>query len=297
MLMPAKNAASTIRTAISSTLRALPADAELLVFDDASSDNTSAIAQSTRDPRVKVFGSEEPHGVARALNRLFTESQGSLIARMDADDLSLPWRFHAQKRAIDSGIDVSFGSVIHFGDSLPLPRLSPPARLGPEAMRLSLLISNAVAHSTMMCTRQTLESAGGYHDCLAEDYELWLRLARTGNVLMSRSGLPLIALRQHEGQVTKNANWAERAASQPEWQLAYRELAESIFGDSWSIDLASRIDSSPQAAAKAVVLASYLSARIAKLPRPDRYFVQQLAQRNGVSLPSAAALCQRGENG
>ena len=296
VLMPAKNAESTIRAAISSTLRALPSDAELLIFDDASSDQTSVVARSSGDSRVKVFSSDEPHGVARALNRLFSESEGSLIARMDADDISLPWRFHSQKRAIARGIDVSFGSVVHFGDSLRLPRLSPPATLRPDAMRLSLLISNAVAHSTMMCTRQVLETAGGYHDCLAEDYELWLRLARSGSVRISRSGLPLIALRRHAGQVTKNGNWAAKAASQPEWQLAYRELAESIFVDSWSVSLAARIDGSPLATAKARVLAPLISAQTARLPGPDRYFVRQLAKRNGISLPANKSDRRRGED-
>src|SRR4051812_31471676 len=99
VLMPARNAERTIGEALSSTLRAMPPDAELIVLDDASSDSTLEIASSTGDRRVVVDSVSENLGVARAAERLLASASGKFIARMDSDDVCLPGRFRAELRA------------------------------------------------------------------------------------------------------------------------------------------------------------------------------------------------------
>jgi glycosyltransferase involved in cell wall biosynthesis len=222
--MPARNAAKTIAASLRSTLRALPTDAELLVLDDASSDRTAEIASATGDARVKVFRSSAPSGVAGALNVLLMEARGDFVARMDADDIVLPRRFEFQLTQFRSALDIIFGGVVHFGTRVRIPYPSPPLALSPSAFPSALLIGNPVAHSTMMARRNLLLELGGYRQCLAEDYDLWLRAAARG-VQISRLALPVVALRRHAEQVTANEGWAVRASSEPEWQESYAALA------------------------------------------------------------------------
>ncbi|TCL79209.1 glycosyl transferase family 2 [Curtobacterium sp. PhB128] len=224
LLMPARNAAKTITASMRSTLRALPADAELLVLDDASSDKTAEIASATGDARVKVFRSSAPSGVAGALNVLLMEARGDFVARMDADDIGLPGRFEFQLTQFRRPLDIIFGGVVHFGARVRIPYPSPPIALGPSAFPSALLIDNPVAHSTMMARRGLLLELGGYRQCLAEDYDLWMRAAARG-ARISRLARPVTALRRHGGQVTANEGWAARASSEPEWQESYAALA------------------------------------------------------------------------
>ncbi|VXB48436.1 Glycosyltransferase involved in cell wall biosynthesis [Arthrobacter sp. 9V] len=226
VLMPARNAAKTIRASLGSTLRALPKDAEVLVLDDASSDHTAAIASEMEDGRVKVLRSPTPSGVAGALNVLLADARGEFVARMDADDIVLPGRFKSQLSRFNRRFDLIFGGVLHFGERVKVPYPSPPLTIGPDAFPSALLIDNPVAHSTMMARRDLLLEIGGYRECLAEDYDLWLRAAARG-ARISRFAAPVTALRRHAGQVTADKGWAERASNEPEWQESYAALAEA----------------------------------------------------------------------
>ena len=99
VLLPARNAEKTIRTAVSSTLRGLPHDGKLLILNDASSDATGEIcrqASPRADGRVGVLTSDAQLGVAEGLNVLIDAADTPLIGRMDADDIALPWRFRRQ---------------------------------------------------------------------------------------------------------------------------------------------------------------------------------------------------------
>ncbi|MGU3410353.1 glycosyltransferase family 2 protein [Microbacterium sp. M1A1_1b] len=225
--MPARDAAVTLRHALVSTLRSAPRDTELLVMDDGSEDRTAEVARNVDDRRVRVLRSAQGLGVASALNALLDEARGEYVARMDADDVSLPGRFHGQLQRLKSGVDFTFGGVIHFGKGLPIPYPSPLLSISTSAFPVALLIENPVAHSTMAARTDALRTLGGYRACLAEDYDLWLRAAGIG-LSLERVSRPLVALRRHRGQVTASSSWAERAATEAEWQDAYSTLVSVL---------------------------------------------------------------------
>src|SRR4051794_10401516 len=95
VIVPAFNAAGTIASAIRSTTRALPRDAEVVVLDDGSADGTADAVRALDDARVRVI-SRPNRGVAVTLNDLLDATDSELVARMDADDLVLPGRFVRQ---------------------------------------------------------------------------------------------------------------------------------------------------------------------------------------------------------
>lgn len=223
VLMPVKDGAATVLTAVRSTLFALPSDGELLVVDDGSSDATPSLLKSIRDSRLTVIR-QDSEGVARSLNTLLKLARSDVIARMDADDICLPWRFRLQQRMFEKyRADLVFGSFVRLIAGKGL-RPSPPRALSGVQMQIALAIGNPFAHSTMYGNKRTILQAGGYSEVLAEDYELWLRLASAGRSLVLGRA-PVIILRQHSRQVTADVVWQANAGRD-------RELISSYVGHS-----------------------------------------------------------------
>jgi glycosyltransferase involved in cell wall biosynthesis len=227
VLIPARNAADTIESALRSTLRALPDDAEVLVLDDASSDRTPELVRGIGDRRVKLTIAPENLGVARALAQLLDQAEGDLIARMDADDVCLPGRFRAQLAAVDRGADLVFSTFQVIGAGFRLPAL--PVPLGPEAGRLALLLDCPYPHSTALARRSVLVDAGGYRVSAAEDYDLWLRAATAGARIV-RLGRAGILLRVSDRQITADPGYRDRLAADQPVGESYRAFARHLWG-------------------------------------------------------------------
>jgi len=224
--MPVRNGGTTLRVAVRSTLRALPRDAELVIYDDCSDD--SAINDLPSDNHLRVVRGGKPAGVARGLNTLLSSIDSPLVARMDADDLSLPWRFNHELRALDNA-DVVFTTVVHFGSRLSQTRPTPPVQIAPGVFPLRLLVANPVAHSTMLGRTDHIRRVGGYRSVPSEDYDLWLRLAAMGTRLM-RLALPSLMYRIHPGQVTATGDWLTKAAADEHIVGSYTALARKHLG-------------------------------------------------------------------
>jgi len=106
VLMGVYNGELFVRDAIDSILAQSYRDFELLVVDDGSTDTTPAILASYDDSRLRVLRNEENIGLTRSLNRGLRAARGGLIARQDADDLSLPNRLARQVTFLESHPDV-----------------------------------------------------------------------------------------------------------------------------------------------------------------------------------------------
>ncbi|WP_034285419.1 glycosyltransferase family 2 protein [Schaalia suimastitidis] len=233
VLIPALNARATIGAAITSTFRALPIDSEIIILDDGSTDDTAqraadAAQQCGRAGNLRILSHQTPQGVATALNEMLNASDSRLVARMDADDITLPGRFRAGLKAIAGGDDFVFSQMIRFGSGLPRPY--PPLEITPEALRLELLITNPVCHPTMLATRDALQHRlGGYRTVPAEDYDLWLRAATLDMKLRRLASWGLL-YRMHPGQVTASKTWRSQSwASQAQAQ-AYAAYTEHTVG-------------------------------------------------------------------
>lgn len=272
VLMPVRNGAATVERAIRSTLRSMPDDSELAIWDDASSDGTLKVIRSFGDRRVRVVSDGgEKRGPAGALQALLAATQSRYVARMDADDVSLPWRFTAQLAAIRrQPVDILFSSVLRFRTE-PF-RLTPsmPLSIPPAALPLHLAVMSILCHPTMMARRGALESVGGYRPDRAEDYDLWLRASSAG-LRLARAALPVLAYRRHAGQTSA---WA---ADTPPGRLlieAYRDFAASVLGveTEWVPGLA--VDS-PALQRDRVRVESAVRARAAALPSLQRHLVDR----------------------
>jgi len=119
--MCARNAELFLRAAVSSILQQTERDFELICVDDGSTDGTLRILQeyAQQDTRVRLLLQPHQRGVAASLVAGLAMARAPLVARMDADDVSLPERLQLQRHYMDahSDIDVLVTAVEAFGTS------------------------------------------------------------------------------------------------------------------------------------------------------------------------------------
>jgi glycosyltransferase involved in cell wall biosynthesis len=210
VLLCARDAAATVGRAVTSTLRALPRDAELRVLDDGSRDATTDVVASIADPRIRLARAASGIGYASARQRLLDESDSEVVAIMDADDVTLPWRFQVQARELGRA-DVLFSPIVSFGRRLRDFRPSLPVPVTTATSPLLLMLGGLFSHPTMYARRSALTAVGGYRPgAVAEDYDLQLRLAADGRMIR-RGAVPVLAYRRHPAQTSTNAAFHRRA--------------------------------------------------------------------------------------
>jgi glycosyltransferase involved in cell wall biosynthesis len=189
ILLPVRNAEATLDEAVDSIRAQTHTDWELIAVNDASQDDTPPLLErwAQRDNRIRVVDLSPAGGIVAALNAGLAVARGPVVARMDADDVSLPVRLDRQLAGLASGEAEVWGcQVRYFPDEVVaggarryeewLNGLTTPA----EHTR-DLFIECPLAHPTFLMPRALLESVGGYRARgWPEDYDLLLRLWRRG---------------------------------------------------------------------------------------------------------------------
>ena len=184
VLMPVYNAERYLAEAINSILVQTYSNFEFIIVDDGSTDGSADIVRAfaKRDSRIRPFFLEHG-GLARALNAGIASAHGDLVARMDADDVSLPERFSAQLDWMrQTGVDVCGSYWKAFGDQEYIG-WAPETHL---AICHELVLGVALLHPSVML-RAEIAREHLYDGTLltTSDTELWTRLApryRLGNV-------------------------------------------------------------------------------------------------------------------
>ncbi len=111
--IPFFNAEKTLALAIKSIAQQTYTDWELLLIDDGSIDSSLEIARTFESDKIKVLSDKKNRGLSARLNQAVELAQGNYIARMDADDISLPRRFELQMEylSMHPEIDVLGGAI------------------------------------------------------------------------------------------------------------------------------------------------------------------------------------------
>ena len=227
--MAVRNGAENLKSAVTSTLLAMPRDSELLVLDDASTDHPELILSGVRDRRLRYIRRESSQGIGVARQIMLLETDSEYVATMDADDICLPWRFSAQLPHLHRKADMVFSPVVRFSVDPLRIRVGLPLPIASRAMALHLLIHNLLSNPTMVARRAVVVDSGGYRNASAEDYDLWLRaLAR--NARLVRTSLPGIAYRHHASQTSRPDSFRAQALSESELRDAYTKFCAQSFG-------------------------------------------------------------------
>jgi glycosyltransferase involved in cell wall biosynthesis len=201
VLMPVYNGEKYVRGAIESILSQTYGDFELLAIDDGSKDGTAAILKSMSDPRLRVITQSRNIGLIAVLNSGIQAARGEYIARMDADDISLPTRLEVQVAFADSHPEVGIcGSALQrFGNGREV--VISPLREHDDIV-CALLFGSQLYHPTVIMRKGVLVRHGlKYEESLyaAEDYGLWVEASKWCRL----ANVPEVLLRYrlHETQV------------------------------------------------------------------------------------------------
>lgn len=185
VVVPARNAAATLKRALESVAaQTWPAD-EIIVVDDASNDATAVVALSC--PNVRLVRLCEHRGAAAARNAAIAAAKGAWMAFLDADDVWRPEKLERQLVRIRDDVSlISCGSeeFAPDGRSLGDTFRGRPATDGTGAWK-ALLRRNFIATPTVLAPRALLARLGGFDEDLAvgEDQDMWIRLALKGTLV------------------------------------------------------------------------------------------------------------------
>jgi GT2 family glycosyltransferase len=225
VLIPAFNAADTVRASVRSIQDQTVRDLRIIVVDDGSTDGTGATLReiAAADPRVEVIATDNG-GIVAALNLALARATAPLIARHDADDIAFPDRLARQLAYLDAHPDcVALGAEAYLVDGegrrFGRTRFAGPAEGDPASLPAR---EPYLMHPFLLARAAVLRAAGGYRHVLhAEDVDLYWRLLAHGRL----HNLPdlLGEYRIHEGSVSSVSPHRGRLAS------AYAELAALSF--------------------------------------------------------------------
>jgi glycosyltransferase involved in cell wall biosynthesis len=203
VVMTVYNGEPWLAEAVDSILGQTFQDFELVVVDDGSSDATPDTLRRRAEPRLRVIRQRQT-GQTPALNVALRHATGSLIARMDADDVALPERLARQVAFFAANPRVGLlgtGSHEISPDGQILSTHVPP--VDDRTIRRALIRKNPFVHSAVMFRRAALDAAGPYDEgfVVAQDYDLWLRMSRV--TALANLPEPLVLRRRAPGQLSR----------------------------------------------------------------------------------------------
>jgi hypothetical protein len=203
VLMPVYNGQRYLPEAMESILGQTFTDFEFLILNDGSTDSSREIICSFDDSRVRFVDNPTNMGLAKSLNSGLKISEGELIARQDADDISLPNRLERQVAYFndhpDLGLLGTWAEAIEERGRV-LWKICPPA--APSLLKWRMLFKNNIIHTSVMFNKEKVIKLGGYNSniAFAQDYDLWTRIMMRYEIAQ----LPevLIHLRDHSDHIT-----------------------------------------------------------------------------------------------
>ncbi|HMS62799.1 MAG TPA: glycosyltransferase family A protein [Solirubrobacteraceae bacterium] len=233
VIIPAFNAGATMAATIGSVVAQTFQDWEVVVGDDASTDDTAQLARAI-DPRVIAVTAERNGGPAAARNLAIEHASGELLAFLDADDLWMPDFLERQVANLDAAVEagrrvgiVACDAEVIGADGSPRGGylelggyLDAGGQVGRVDLR-RLLEVNPIFVSAVV-PRAVLDDVGVFSTETwgSEDHDLWIRIAERGYEVVV-DPRRLARYRESEGSVSSSLIGMARTS-----QVTYRRALE-----------------------------------------------------------------------
>ena len=199
VLMTAYNREQFITEAIESVLNSTYKNFELIIVDDASKDNTVAIAKTytAKDERIRLYVNETNLGDYPNRNKAAAYAKGKYIKYVDSDDSIYPHTLQTMVNAMENYPTAAFG----FCDCNPGDKMYPVFFTGTNALRQHFFKQGLLlaGPSNSIIRLESFKALGGFSGArYISDYEAWLHFCLQYDMVL----LPpnLVRLRTHPGQ-------------------------------------------------------------------------------------------------
>ena len=206
VIMPVYNARRYLSESVESILNQTFGDFEFIIVNDGSTDGSLEVLESFADRDSRILLITRPNGgYASALNEALGLAKGEFVARMDADDVSLPKRFEQQVKYLQEHPDcvVVGGSALLIdqeGDSISVSHLP----CDHNTMDTHHINGHRIQlfHPLVTMRREALVSIKGYRIDFepAEDLDLFLRMAEMGK--LANLDQVLLKYRHHDTNIS-----------------------------------------------------------------------------------------------
>lgn len=179
VVMPAYNSEKYVNRAIKSIVEQGYENWELLICDDASSDDTFSIIQSYSDSRISISRNESNAGYLLTCNKLLGEASGSLVTFQDSDDYSDPLRLETQVDMFMQDPDLGMCGTWAKSE-LPNSTILKQPPIEHTAISEQILKSNCFCGASIMVRSEVLKDIGVYREFFSrkgnEDYDWSARI-------------------------------------------------------------------------------------------------------------------------
>jgi glycosyltransferase involved in cell wall biosynthesis len=211
-------------------------DFELVISDNASTDDTEAVVRSFDDPRIRYVRNHTNIGNGPNFNRCLQLARGTYLTVFPDDDIMLPDNLAAKAAVLSTHARVGLvhskfhvidgnGDITQYNTNWgPGPaRMEDAIEAGQEVLRALLSTFNFINGSTVMIRRACYERVGGFSDQVHDtfDYEFWMRIALYYDVAFLAT--PLIQWRDHQASITSHLMVRTNGRAAPEnWLELFR---------------------------------------------------------------------------
>lgn len=231
--MATYNGGRYIEHQLRSILSELAADDEVVIVDDASTDDTLEVIEAVGDPRVRVIAQPANRGYVRTFEAAIRAATGDVLLLADQDDEWIPGRrVLLVDAAMDAGVAAS--NLVLLGSDEPLrsPLTGRPWRLRASASHqqarneLRILAGAAPYFGCAMAVRRDM--LGGllpFPAFLTESHDLWIATAANAAGRLRHVEQPTVRRRIHGANASSEKPRGLRPAIESRWMLlrAWRE--------------------------------------------------------------------------
>jgi glycosyltransferase involved in cell wall biosynthesis len=183
IVIPTYNHAHFLRSALDSVIAQSIEDWEVIVVNNYSNDDTTEVVESYKDPRIQLVNFANNGIIASARNYGLSLAKGSFIAFLDSDDFWYPEKLAHCLQMLNAGYDLICHAEVWSGPGSHRRVVE----YGPKKMASYehlLFDGNCLSTSAVVLRRTLLDRSGLFNEShimvTAEDYDLWLKLARDG---------------------------------------------------------------------------------------------------------------------
>jgi glycosyltransferase involved in cell wall biosynthesis len=234
-----------LHESINSVISQAETNKVLICIDNKSSHKSELVSSVTRYPSDKLTViKSDLEGVGETLNAGLRASSAPYIARQDDDDISESFRFAKQLKLLqEQEVELCFSGLSLFENENVSDLYTEVAHEAAENYFWieSLVLGSTLNHATLLSENFYKKENVFYSASKAEDYDLWLRIAKSKKIYTTSE--KLYRYRQHGMQKTKNWNWSDVYSEiYPQWIKFYDEVGlprqldkEAIFNLTFNI--------------------------------------------------------------
>ena len=213
VIIPTYNRPDYLQEAVDSVLAQTYSSIEILIIDDGSTDGGTItksalkpyLSEDHRLPKVTYIYKKNA-GLVSAVNRGLTLARGEYIQRLDDDDRLLPEKIARSVEVFQAqpAVGLVATGYYHIDTAGKRIRTFSPRPCSESARLLNMLMRCISACAGVMVRSLAHQKVGVYRDIRAQDYEMWIRIAKEFRV--ETINLPLAEYRRHLGNSTNPQN-------------------------------------------------------------------------------------------